>query len=60
MAKTYEVAFRIGASIAGGFAQTMKGASGALNTLNSQIKSIGDTHSANKKLIELRKTVGNS
>lgn len=53
--RTYQVAYKIGASMASNFAKTMSGAKGALGELNKSMAEVGKQQQANQRVIELRK-----
>lgn len=54
---TYEVAFKIAASTASSFINTMKGAEGALGEVNKRMAELGKQQAAGKRVIELRQGV---
>lgn len=57
MAKTYEVAFKIGASMAASFSKTMSGAGGALGELNKRMAEMSGQSKAAQRVMELRQGV---
>lgn len=54
MARTYEIVFKVGATMATNFAKIMGSASGALGELNNRMDALGKQKSANQKVLELR------
>ncbi|MBE0470515.1 MAG: phage tail tape measure protein [Methyloprofundus sp.] len=60
MARTYEIAFKLGAQMAGNFAKTMSSATGSLGELNSKIGQLNKQQSAISSLVKLRTAVANN